>query len=243
MKPVPWFRYCHEETVKVFKTIIIQQTVTAGHCEGTIPLLQLESMTITTSVTAGHCQGTTPHTLAVGVYDHYHAETVTAGHCQGTIALLQWESMTIFTGCYILLVTARVRYHSYSGSLWPLPQIVTAGHCQGMIYSTITVGVHDHYHRLLLHHYHRFMTIPTGCYCRSLPGYDTILTVGVCDHYRRLLLLVTARVRYHSFSGILRPLPLTVTACHCEGTIPLLQWESMTITTDCYCWSMPEYLT
>ena len=33
----------------------------------------------------------------------------------------------------------------------------------------------------------------------------------------------------------------TVTARHCPGTIPLLQLESMTITIDCYCWSLPGY--
>ena len=48
-----------------------------------------------------------------------------------------------------------------------------------------------------------------------LPGYDTTLTVGVYDYYHRLLLLVTARVRYHSY----------------------------TITTDCYCWSLAGYDT
>ena len=64
------------------------------------------------------------------------------------------------------------------------------------------------------------MTITSVCYCWSLPGCDTTLTVGVYDHYHRLLLLVTARIRYHSYSGSLWAL-----AC-----------------TDCYCWSLPGYI-
>ena len=87
------------------------------------------------------------------------------------------------------------------------------------------------------------MTIPTDCYCQSLPGYDTTLTMGIHDHYHRQLLLVTARVRYHSYSESLCPLQMIVTAGHCQGRIPLLQWESMIITTDCYCWSLPGYNT
>ena len=80
------------------------------------------------------------------------------------------------------------------------------------------------------------MTIPTDCYCQSLPEYDTTLTMGVHDHYRRLLLLVTARVQYHSYSESLCPLQMIVTAGYCQGRIPLLQWESMTITvTAGYC--------
>ena len=48
------------------------------------------------------------------------------------------------------------------------------------------------------------MTITDDCYCWSLPEYYTTLTVGVYDHYYRLLLLVTARVRYHSYTvGVL----------------------------------------
>ena len=49
-----------------------------------------------------------------------------------------------------------------------------------------------------------------------------------------------------SLSGnetICTPSQQTVTACDSLGTLPLLQWESVIITTDCHCWSLPGYAT
>ena len=62
---------------------------------------------------------------------HNHWHITTSGHCQDTIPLLKWESMTITTDRYC----------------WSLPGYDT----------TLTVGVYDHYHRLLL------LVIATDC--------------------------------------------------------------------------------
>ena len=45
----------------------------------------------------------------------------------------------------------------------------------------------------------------------------------------------------HSKHIIISVSVMAVTAGHCQDTIAMLQWESMTITTDCYCWSLPGH--
>ena len=68
------------------------------------------------------------------------------------------------------------------------------------------------------HCYRGSMTITTDCYCWSLPGYNTTVTVGV--------MFMTYTTDQPSIVRLLL-LPQTL-AGHCQGTIPLLQCESMT---------------
>ena len=167
-------------------------------------------------------------------------------HCKSGIIPWQWPAVIVCGNGHRLPIAGRVRYHSYSGNLWQLPLTVTAGQCQSTIpllqWESMTITVTAGYCEGTIPLLPReSMTISTDCYCWSLPGYDTTFTVRV--YFHRLLLLLTARVRYHSYSESLCPLQMIVTAGHCQGRIPLLQWESMIITTDCYSWSLPVYDT